>query len=113
MSGRIKAVLAAATAMMVAGAAYAAPPPAVFVAKAGGSDLYERIASQTVLGSTRNPGVRRFANMMIKDHSSSTQMVKTAAIHSGLHPRPPDRMAVRSDCSSSAGCCLTRDWACC
>ena len=86
---RTKTALAAATALMLAGAAMSAPPAPVFVAKAGASDLYERTASQLVLGSTRNPGVRRFASMMVTDHSKSTAMVKSAAMRSGLHPKPP------------------------
>ncbi len=89
MLSRTKIALAAATAMMFAGAAVSAPPTPVFLAKAGASDLYERTASQLVLGSTRNPGVRRFASMMVTDHSKSTAMVKSAAMRSGLHPNPP------------------------
>ena len=89
MLSHIKIALGAATTLMLAGAAVAAPPTPVFVAKAGASDLYERTASQLVLGSTRNPGVRRFASMMVTDHSKSTAMVKSAAARSGLHPKPP------------------------
>jgi putative membrane protein len=81
--------MAAAIALMVAGTAVAAPPSRVFVAKAGASDLYERTASQLVLGTTRDREVRRFATMMVADHSKSTQMIKSAARRSGLHPRPP------------------------
>jgi putative membrane protein len=86
---RTKIALAAATAMMLGGAATAAPPAPVFVMKAGASDLYEKTSSQIVLGSTHNPGVRRFANMMMVDHTKSTAMVKSAARRSGVHPRPP------------------------
>lgn len=80
--------MAAAAAWMV-GAAGATPPPSVFVAKAGAGDLYEKMSSQIVLASTRNPDVRRFATMMVVDHGKSTQMVKSAARRSGLHPQPP------------------------
>lgn len=86
---RTKTVIAAATALMLAGTAIAAPPAPVFVAKAGAGDLYERMASETVLGGTRNPDIRRFARMMIADHGKSTQMVKSAARRAGLHPQPP------------------------
>jgi putative membrane protein len=89
MSGRSKIVLAAATAMMVAGAAYAAPPTSVFVAKAGASDLYERQSSQLVRASTHDRQLRHFADEMIRDHTKSTQMVKSAATRSGLRPKPP------------------------
>lgn len=89
MSIRTRAALAAATALMFVGAAHAAPPAADFVAKAGASDLYEKTSSQIVLASTHNAGVRHFADEMIKDHTKSTQMVKSAAMRSGLHPKPP------------------------
>jgi putative membrane protein len=84
-----RTALAAAAALMLAGTAQAAPPAADFVAKAGASDLYERTASKLVLATTHDAGVRRFASEMIKDHTKSTQMVKSAALRSGLHPKPP------------------------
>jgi len=86
---RTRAALAAAAALMLAGAAHAAPPAAEFVAKAGASDLYESMSSKLVLATTHDAAVRRFAGEMIKDHTKSTQMVKSAALHSGLHPKPP------------------------
>ena len=89
MIGRTKAALTGACALLFAGMVHAAPPTPVFVAKAGASDLYERQSSQIVLASTRDPEVRRFASEMIRDHTKSTQMVKKAAMRSGLHPRPP------------------------
>lgn len=63
----------------------AAPLPAqttdaaTYVAKAGASDLYERTSSQLVLQSTRDPKIRDFATMMIRDHQKSTADVKKAA----------------------------------
>jgi putative membrane protein len=89
MFTRTKALLAAAAVTVAAGAVSAAPPAPVFVMKAGASDLYEKTSSQIVLGSTHNPEIRRFANMMITDHSKSTAMVKSAAMRAGLHPKPP------------------------
>ena len=89
MLGRTKAALVGACAMMLAGTVHAAPPTPIFLAKAGASDLYERQASQIVAATTRDGRVRRFANEMIRDHTKSTQMVKSAAMRSGLHPRPP------------------------
>lgn len=67
----------------------AAVSPADYVAKAGASDLYEKTSSQAVLQSTKDPAVRDFANMMITDHSKSTDMVKAAATKSGVTPKPP------------------------
>lgn len=86
---RTRPALAMAAALMLAGVAHGAPATADFVAKAGASDLYEKTSSQLVLASTHNAGVRRFAAEMVKDHSKSTQMVKSAALRSGLHPKPP------------------------
>jgi putative membrane protein len=60
-----------------------------YVAKAGAGDMYEIRSSRIVLGSTRNPAIRNFANRMITDHSQSTAMVKAAAHRSGMTPRPP------------------------
>ncbi|MEN2748953.1 DUF4142 domain-containing protein [Sphingomonas sp. T9W2] len=56
-----------------------AQTPATYVAKAGASDLYERTSSQLVLQSTRDPKIREFATMMIRDHQKSTADVKQAA----------------------------------
>lgn len=81
--------MSGACALLFVGMVHAAPPAPVFVAKAGASDLYERQASQLVASSTSDPGIRRFANEMVRDHTKSTQMVKSAAMHSGLHPKPP------------------------
>ena len=66
----------------------AAMPTPVYLAKAGAGDLFERQAGQ-LLSSSRNPGVARFARQMVRDHTSSTAMVKAAAMRAGLHPRPP------------------------
>lgn len=84
-----KAMLAAAAALTISGAAVAAPPTKMYLMKAGASDLYEKTSSQIVLGSTHDAAIRRFANQMITDHSKSTAMVKSAAMRSGMHPNPP------------------------
>ncbi|WP_420139046.1 DUF4142 domain-containing protein [Sphingomonas sp.] len=89
MLTRTRAVLAAATAMLLAGAVQAAPPTSVYLKKAGASDLYEKTSSQIVLNSTRNPEVRRFASMMVTDHTKSTAMVTSAARRSGVRPGAP------------------------
>src|SRR3954469_9031249 len=86
---RTKSALAAATAFMLAAGIQAAPPSPVYVAKAGASDLYEKTSSQIVLRSTRDPEVRRFASMMVTDHSKSTAMVKSAPLRSGVRAKPP------------------------
>lgn len=74
--------------LMLAGTAQAALPPADFVKKAGASDLFE-VSSAKLETSSKNPKVRAFAAMMIKDHTESTAQVKAAAMKSGLKPKPP------------------------
>ena len=74
--------------MILAGAAHAALPPADFVKKAGASDLFE-VTSAKLETSSKNPKVRAFAMMMVKDHTKSTADVKAAAIKWGLKPAPP------------------------
>ena len=75
-------------AFAVAGAAHSALPPGDFVKKAGASDLFE-VTSAKLETSSKNPEIRAFAAMMVKDHTKSTAEVKAAAIKSGLHPKPP------------------------
>lgn len=72
-------------------------PARDYVKMAGASDLFERQSAQLVLASTRNPGVRRFANMMIKAHSDSTIKVKRAAMRDRVPVGTPslDRQQMR------------------
>lgn len=63
--------------------------PQTYVMKAGASDLYEKQSSQLILASTRNEGLKRFANQMIQDHTKSTNDVKAAATQAGLTVPPP------------------------
>lgn len=84
-SSRIALALTAAVAL--AGIAHAVPTPD-YLAKAGASDLYE-ITSSKLVANSANPKLKRFATMMVADHDKSTAMVKTAAMKSGLRPKPP------------------------
>jgi len=85
----MKTLTLALAGFMLAGAAHAAPlSPADFVKKAGASDLFE-VTSAKLETSSKNPKVRAFANLMVKDHTKSTAEVKAAAIKSGLKPKPP------------------------
>jgi len=63
--------------------------PSEYVTTAGASDLYERISSQIVLESTKDPKVRSFAQMMIAHHTKSTVDVKAAAAKSRVKAPPP------------------------
>ena len=59
------------------------------MAMAGSSDQFEIQSGQLALQMSQNPGVRNIANMMIADHTRSTQMVMAAAQSAGLTPPPP------------------------
>ncbi|NIJ09020.1 putative membrane protein [Sphingomonas vulcanisoli] len=100
----ITAALAASVAF--AGVA-AAMPTSEYLMKAGAGDLYEKKASALVLSSSKDAGIKKFANMMITDHTKSTTMVKSAAMKSGLHPKPPmlspDQKKMIADLTAAKG----------
>ena len=60
-----------------------------YVMKAGAGDLFERDSSRLVLQSTTNADLKRFAQMMVTDHTNSTADVKKAALKAGVRPKPP------------------------
>jgi len=76
-----------------------APPPPVdlnnplmapgFMAQAASGDQFEIQSGQLALQMSQNPAVRNLANMLIADHTRSTQMVVAAAQSAGLTPPPP------------------------
>ncbi len=84
----IRIGMGVAAAALLAGAATAVTPTREYLMKAGASDLFEKKTSTLELQSG-DPRVRDFAKEMIADHTKSTAMVKSAALRSGLHPRPP------------------------
>lgn len=76
------------------------PPPPVdltnpmmapgYLAQAASSDQFEIQSGQLALQASQNAAVRNFANMIIADHSRSTQMLASAAASvRGLQPPPP------------------------
>jgi putative membrane protein len=75
------------------------PPPPVdltnplmapgYMAQAGSSDQFEIQSGQLAMQASQNAAVRNFANMIIADHTRSTQMVVAAAQSAGLTPPPP------------------------
>ena len=85
-----------------------APPAAVdlnnplfapaYMETAGSSDQFEIQSSQLAMQMSQNPGVRNIANMLIADHTRSTQMVVAAAQSARITP-PCMTIAMRS-----AGC---------
>lgn len=85
-----KAIMLGVGALLASGVgAHAAPSAAMYVAKAGASDAFEIKSSSLVLASTKNSGVRDFANQMLTDHAKSTADIKAAAKDSGITPKPP------------------------
>ena len=75
-------------ATLLTSAASAAASDSTYVKMAGAGDQYEIQSSKLVLTSTKNPAVKRLANMMIQDHMKSSSMVKAAAAKAGMHPKP-------------------------
>ena len=65
------------------------PPAQTFLMFAGAGDLYEIQSSQLVLETTRNPDIRRFAQMMVEHHTKTTQDAAAAAVRAGLTPPTP------------------------
>ena len=63
-----------------------------YLAMAGSSDQFEIQSSQLALQVSQNPAVRNMANMLIADHTRSTQMLMAAAQSAGLTPPPPALM---------------------
>jgi putative membrane protein len=60
-----------------------------YVARAGAADLYEIQSSQLAAARARRPQVRDFAQMLVTDHTRTTQLVTQAAQDDGLRPPPP------------------------
>lgn len=54
-----------------------------FVAKAAASDMFEIEAGKVAEKRSTNPQVKEFAAMMIKDHTKSTEALKSAIKDSG------------------------------
>lgn len=50
-----------------------------YIAKAGAGDLWEIESSKALLAKSKNPAVRKFADMMIDHHGKSTAKIKAAA----------------------------------
>lgn len=72
----------------------AAPAPTptdaqAFMAAAGASDAFEIKSAQMALEKSSNESVKNFAQMMITDHTKTTQGVKDAAKKAGLTAPEP------------------------
>lgn len=60
-----------------------------FVTKAAMSDMYEIEAAKVALARSQNADVKTFAQMMVDDHTKSSNNLKAAIAASGLTLTPP------------------------
>lgn len=82
----------------MAGADPAAMMPTIaaeYVAAAGASDLYEIESSRMALEKSENAEIREFAQMMIDNHTSTTEQLTTAAEAAGMTPGAPAMMPMQ------------------
>ena len=60
-----------------------------YLATAGSSDQFEIQSSQLALQRSANPALRQMAQMLITDHTNSTNQLMAAAQSAGIQPPPP------------------------
>lgn len=101
---KLTIVLGGAVLLAACASTPASPPPAVaidpnnplfapgYIATAGSSDQFEIQSGQLAMQMSQNPAVRNFANMLVADHSRSTQTVVAAAQSAGGSAPPPALM---------------------
>ena len=79
---------------MMGNTASATPTDAAgFIAAAGASDMFEIQSAKLALANSKSDDIHKFANMMIADHTKTTDAVKAAAKKAGLSPAPPQLTA--------------------
>lgn len=60
-----------------------------YVKHAAVADMYERQAAEIAIKRSKRADVRAFAQMMLKDHTASTDKIKAAAAADGVTVAPP------------------------
>jgi len=60
-----------------------------YLAMAASSDQFEIQSGQMAQQMSQNPEVRNFGNLIVADHTRSTQMLTAAAQSAGITPPPP------------------------
>lgn len=60
-----------------------------YMAMAASSDQFEIQSGQLALQMSQNAAVRNFANLLIADHTRTSQIMMTSAQSAGLTPPPP------------------------
>ena len=68
-----------------------------YVQLAASTDMYEIQSSQLATGSAQNPAIRSFAEMMIRDHTNTSQQLMAAATAAGMAPPPPAMMPIHAE----------------
>ena len=68
-----------------------------YVEMAASSDMYEIQSSQMASSRAQNPAMRSFAQMMITDHTNTSQQLMAAAQAAGLPPRTPRLLTMHAD----------------
>lgn len=66
-----------------------------YVAHAAQADMYEKQAAQIAIKRTKRADVKAFAQMMVKDHTASSDKIKTAAAADGVTVTPPTELDER------------------
>jgi len=67
-----------------------------YVQMAASSDMYEIQSSQIALTKGQNPAIRQFAQMMVRDHTNTTQQLMAAAQAAGVPPMSPQMMPMHA-----------------
>jgi putative membrane protein len=68
-----------------------------YVEMAASSDMYEIQSSQMASSNAQNPAMRSFAQMMISDHTNTSQQLMAAASAAGLPPMTPRLLPMHAD----------------
>lgn len=68
-----------------------------YVRMAGASDLYEIESSRLALERSQDASVRQFAQMMIDQHTQTTQTIMQAARAARMTPAPPQLMPMQQE----------------
>ena len=68
-----------------------------YVEMAASSDMYEIQSSQMASSRAQNPAMRSFAQMMITDHTNTSQQLMAAASAAGLPPMTPRLLPMHAD----------------
>ena len=69
---------------------------APYVQLASASDLYEIRSGQLALQRSRNPNIRRFGQMLVRDHTNTSRQLMAAARAAGMRPLRPALMPMQA-----------------